>query len=357
MFRLRFEGAVADKQLLPTRTLVQAIRHLQQIVYLLAKCQSGEKLGQRIRFSRDIENNFELSCGIPEKGSYVFPMEIGAPAASMSFYDDDRILEIDQIGDVARKFHGATKAVGSGDIGSLREVVPDPDYHAFLLDAYKQALQPDRSGVSLSIEDSGCRKMIDSKTAMESIDSMLSSLPNTLADKNDDAPKFSCITGEVVRVKFPRRVLGIKPPGGRIVDAIYDEKFESIVLRNRRQPIQVIGRPIDDGENASLVEIADIVEIHEDRIEIRKFEFDDDLYIADPPLRFRVKSDPENTLYDLRGEFGIILGARSRIDLMKDLNDTLRMLWEEYAKEDPERLSGDAQDLRDEINNRFRKWS
>ena len=98
------------------------------------------------------------------------------------------------------------------------------------------------------------------------------------------------------------------------------------------------------------------MEIHQDRIEIRKFEFDDDLYIADPPLRFRVKSDSESKLYDLRGEFGIILGARSQTDLMGDLNDTIRVLWEEYAKEDPERLSGDAQDLRDEINSRFRKW-
>ena len=286
-------------------------------------------------------------------------MEIGVPAASMSFYDDDQILEIDQIGEVARKFHGATKAVGSSDIGLLCEVVPDPDYHAFLLDAYKQALRPDRSGVSLSIEDSGCRKMIDSKTAMESIGPMFSSLPDSLdlADENDDEPEFSCITGEVVRVKFPQRLLGIKPPGGRIVDAIYDEEFEPVVLRNRRQPIQVIGKSIGDGRNNFLVEIADIVEIHENRIEIGKFEFDDDLYIADPPLSFQVKSDPESKLYDLRGEFGIILGARSRIDLLEDLNDTLRMLWEEYAKEDPERLSGDAQELRDEINNRFRKWS
>ena len=129
------------------------------------------------------------------------------------------------------------------------------------------------------------------------------------------------------------------------------------MLRNRRQPIQVIGKSIGDGRNNFLVEIADIVEIHENRIEIGKFEFDDDLYIADPPLRFQVKSDPESKLYDLRGEFGIILGARSRIDLLEDLNDTLRMLWEEYAKEDPESLSGDAQELRDEINNRFRKWS
>ena len=344
---------------------MQAIEHLQQIVYLLAKCQSGEKLGQRVRFSQDMKNHFELSCGIPEKGSYIFPIEIGGQDALTSFYDDTQIPEIDQVREVdytwevARKFHGATKAVGSGDIGLLHEAAPDPDYHRALLDAYKQALQPDRSGVSLSIEDGDRRKMIDSKTAMESIDLMLSSLPDTMesADEDDDAPKFSCITGKVVRVDFPQRLLGIKPPRGRIFDAIYGEEFEQVVLRNRRQLVQVIGKPMADEGNASLIEVTDIVEIHENRIEIGKFEFDDDLYIADPPLRFPVKFDPESELYDLRGEFGIILGARSQIDLMEDLNDTLRMLWEEYAKEDPERLSGDARELRDEINCRFRKWS
>ena len=341
------------------RTLVQAIQNLQQIVYLLAKCQSGEKLGQRIRFSRDIEDDFELSCGIPEKGSYVFPVEIGSVGVLRPFFDNDQILGIDQIGEVGRKFHGATKAVRSGDIELLREVVPDPDYHTSLLKAYAHALQPDRPGVSLSIEDSGRRKMIDSKTAMESIDLMFSRLRDTLelADESGDAPKFSCITGEVVRVRFPQRLLGIKPPRGGIVNAIYGEEFEQIVLRNRRRPVQVIGKSIVDNRNNFLVEVADIVEINEDHIEIGKFEFDNDLYIADPPLRFRVKSDPENELHDLRGEFGIILGARSRIDLMEDLNDTLRMLWDEYAKEDPEKLSGDARDLRNEIKSRFRRWS
>lgn len=349
------------------RTLVQAIKHLQQIVYLLAKCQSGEKLGQRVGFSRDMKDHFELSCGIPEKGSYVFPIEIGGQDALTLFYDDARIPEIDQVWEVARKFHGATKAVGSGDIELLREAAPDPDYHRPLLKAYAQALQPDRLGVSLSIEDSGCRKMIDSRTAMEGIDLMFSSLPDTmeLADEDDQAPKLLCITGEVVRVKFPQRRLGIKPPMGRIVDAIYGEEFEQVVLRNRRRQIQVIGKPI--GDEGNVIEVTDIVEIHEDHIEtgkfefdgdhieIGEFEFDDDLYVADPPLRFQVKFDSEIKLYDLQGEFGIILGARSWIDLTRDLNDTLRMLWEEYAKEDPERLSGDARDLRDEIISRFRK--
>lgn len=356
LFRLRFEGAGADKQALPMRTLVQAIERLQRIVYLLAKCQGREKLGKRVRFSRDIENKFELSCGIPEKGSYVFPVEIGIPAAPMSF-NDDRSLELDQIREVAGKFHGVTKAVRSGNIELLREVVPDPDYHASLLEAYEQALRPDQSGVSLSIEDSGCRKMIDSKMAMGSIAPMLSSLPDALAHINDDAPKFSCITGEMVRIKFPQRLLGIKPLRGRIVDAIYDEEFERIVLRNRRHPIQVIGKSVGDGKKNAVVEVVDVVEIHEDQIEIRKFEFDNDLYVANPPLNFRVKFDPECKLYDLRGEFGIILSAPSRIDLMENLNDALRLLWDEYAKEDPERLSGDAQDLRNEINNRLRKWS
>ena len=338
---------------------MQAIKHLQRIVYLLAKSQNGEKLGRRVRFSLDIENKFELSCGIPEKGSYVFPVEIGGQVFLRPSRNEDQLLKNDEIRDVARRFHQATKAVGSGDIELLREAVPDPDYHGPQLNAYAQALQSGWSDVSLSIEDSGRRKMIDSKMAMESIGLMISSLPDTLklADENDNAFKFSCITGEVVRVNFSQRILGIKPPGGRIVDAIYGEEFEQIVLRNGRRQILVIGKSIADKGNASLIEVTGIFEIHENRIEIGKFEFGDDLCIADPPLHFSVKFDPESELYDLRGEFGIILGARSQIDLMEDLNDTLRMLWEEYAKEEPERLSGDARELRDEIKSRVRKWS
>ena len=92
-------------------------------------------------------------------------------------------------------------------------------------------------------------------------------------------------------------------------------------------------------------------------IERRDLTFCNVRYQADPPLRFQVSvgHDRRNPIYDLRGDFGIELSAESRSELEETLDSTLDMLWEEYAQERPERLSGDACESRRELLERIRR--
>ena len=92
-------------------------------------------------------------------------------------------------------------------------------------------------------------------------------------------------------------------------------------------------------------------------IERRDWTFRNIRYQADPPLRFQVNigRDPRNRVYDLRGDFGIELSAELRTELEEALNSTLDMLWNEYAQEHPERLSGDARRLRLALLDRIRR--
>ena len=91
-------------------------------------------------------------------------------------------------------------------------------------------------------------------------------------------------------------------------------------------------------------------------IERRDWTFRNVRYRADPPLRFQMNvGRPRNQVYDLRGDFGIELSAESRPELEETLDSTLDMLWEEYAQERPERLSGDACELRRELLERIRR--
>lgn len=113
------------------------------------------------------------------------------------------------------------------------------------------------------------------------------------------------------------------------------------------------GRPILDGEIAETY-----IEVLHDIIERRDLVFDNVRYQAEPPLRFQVSVDRVrwNWIYYIKdGDFGIELSAESRPALEEALDSTLDMLWNEYAQEDLERLSGDARRLKDALRDRIRR--
>ena len=74
---------------------------------------------------------------------------------------------------------------------------------------------------------------------------------------------------------------------------------------------------------------------------------------AVPPLRFDVAFDANSGVYELTGEFDIVLASPTRRELEDALDDTLAMLWREYAEGDPAALSPKAAALRRELRSRF----
>ena len=113
------------------------------------------------------------------------------------------------------------------------------------------------------------------------------------------------------------------------------------------------GRPILDGEIARTY-----IKVLHDVIERRDLVFDNVRYQAEPPLRFQVSVDRVrwNWIYHIEdSDFGIELSAESRQELEDALDSTLYMLWEEYAQEHLERLSGDARRLRRALLDRIRR--
>ena len=75
--------------------------------------------------------------------------------------------------------------------------------------------------------------------------------------------------------------------------------------------------------------------VSDDSIEVAELRLGDVLYRACPRLRFHVSYDAEDTLFDLEGDFEISLSAGSRAELVRELDEVLAMLWQDYAQETP----------------------
>ena len=88
-------------------------------------------------------------------------------------------------------------------------------------------------------------------------------------------------------------------------------------------------------------------------IVVRSIVFDTGEYIPAPPLRFDVSFDAEAGLFDLEGDFRVVLCAETRDALEDLLADTLGLQWDEYALQGPDALSPKAEELRLELLQRY----
>ncbi len=341
LYCMHFEVSKDGAHVVPAPVLVDSMTSIQRVVYLLAKFARGEELGQRASFSRTLREAFALQCRVPEPGSYAMPFEIGDAEQSAAATGEAE--------DVGGLFRRVTAAVGRGDLERVRTLVPDVRYLDCLGRAYRKATPASRSGVSYWIEDSRRRKILDSGVSK----AMLDSLGTHRARKR--WVREDTISGMLVGMDFDARRIRLTRPDGKSVAASYDEESERPLIAHRRGWVEVTGDVLydEDGRALSVAHARDFLAFGEDTIELRKVNLYNGPYHASPPLRFKVKYDALDQLFDLDGDFGISVSACSRSDLHHELHEALSMLWIEYGEESPDKLSPKARRLRIDLRKRL----
>ena len=341
LYRMHFEAEKDGAHVVPAPVLVESVASIQRVVYLLAKFTRGEELGQRASFSRALREAFALQCRVPEPGSYAMPFEIGSVAHSPPVAG-----EADH---VRRLFRQVTAAVGGGDVDGVRALVPDPRYLDCLSDAYRKATPPSRSGISYWIEDHRRRRILDARKTEATLDNLGGHTGRKRWVREDT------ISGMLVGMDFDERRIRLTRPDGTSVNAYYDEESELPLIEHRRGWVELTGDVLYDahGRALSVTQAHNLVSFDEDTIELRDVHLYNVAYRASPPLRFKVKYDPVDQLYDVDGEFGISVSASSRSDLRHELQEALSMLWIEYGKESPDKLSPKARRLRTDLRKRL----
>ena len=341
LYWMHFEAEKDGAHVVPAPVLVDSVANIQRVVYLLAKFTRGEELGQRAAFSRALREAFALQCRVPEPGGYAMPFEIGSAAHSP--------LVAGEADDVGRLFRRVTAAVGGGDVDGVRALVPDPRYLDCLGDAYRKATPPPRSGVSYWLEDHRRRRILDGRKTEATLDDLGGNTGRKRWVREDT------ISGMLVGMDFDERRIRLTRPDGKSVSAYYDEESELPLIEHRRGWVELTGDVLYDahGRALSVTHARDFVPFGEDSIELRNVNLYNVPYRASPPLRFKVRFDPLDELYDLDGEFGISVSASSRSDLHHELQAALSMLWIEYGEESPDRLSPKARRLRTDLRKRL----
>ena len=326
--RLHFEGPRTQGHTIPAQMLVRSLENVQRVIFLLAKYEQGDTLGQRARVSHELERTFALICKVPEDGGYALPQEIGDP--SYSLFDEVAINQ------VAGKFAKLGRAIDMGDAAKVRELIPDTTYRSAILKSYKAAQPPKRSGLILSIEDYRKQPILSGRGALEKL-SAIEAAGKT--PELGETPAY--LNGTLIRMDFVERSLSLKLFSGRTIQAFYNDDFEPVLLENARGLIQIHGNVQynSSSEPASVADVDEVTELDLSDITVGSFEYVGQAYKIHPKLEFKIDFDEDSGILSTSGDFGIHVCAETRSMLEDEIDEATRMLWHEYALETEERLS------------------
>ncbi len=310
---------------------------MQRVVHLLALFEEGRTVKQRVRIPREIENRYQLICGIPEEGGYAQPLKIGT--------EGTELFDGQSIDSVARKTKTVIRVIDSGDKEDLEREIPEESFRKNVVSAFDSMIPHRRYGVVVNIEDHKRERILSGKKARDSITRL------RIRPEPEPEATLAYVTGVLIEMKFEERRLRLKMPiSGRALDATYGDDFEPVLLDHPREMIQVHGNvTFDDAGPVSISDVDEVIEVDESPIEMQSFDSNSiTLHAIKPPV-FNVRFDNDILSYELIGPFDVYLYAETQPQLEMLLQEEMAMLWQEYAMADPELLTEAAKKLREEL--------
>lgn len=341
-FCLHFEGenVFVRHHELPASALIQAVEALQRIVHLLAHNYEGLEIKQRLRLSRDMEGKYPVVLGVPKQGGYMLPYSIGNPQFGL--------LAPQDIEAVLKQHNDVLTAIERNDESAFKRAVPVAQVRKSIISELKKMQPPKHTGLYVSVETKLGDKLLNGCNVTDRLEPILpEEMPRSIHPR--------IVTGRLDALEFQTRTLKLQLQNGKSLQGSYGDDFEPILLENPREFIQVRGEAIlnDDGSLKSLINIAEIIEIVTEPLEIMGFELGVIYFAAKSPLSFAVTFDPEDSLYTASGDYHILVSGETRDELEKEVEDALAFLWNEYVETDVTSLTKDAIALRETLQTSF----
>jgi hypothetical protein len=159
------------------------------------------------------------------------------------------------------------------------------------------------------------------------------------------------VTGRLNEINFMRHQLSIvHPVTNKVLACSYaDECIEQMLYENRRDMIQVTGSVILD-DNGIPKEITDVQEIRDLDLSpfvAHVFQSNGKVLRFSPPLSLDPTMDDTSQFLCLQEErLGIEVFAQTRDQLLRELQEQLVVLWQEYAAATDEALSPAALEIK-----------
>jgi hypothetical protein len=336
---VRLIGQPANLHAIPADVLVRTIAGLQQLVYIVASDAEHRSFSQRFRVSSDIVRDYKLVCLVPSAGSYAMPVRLERPR-QLKFVETKPILE---------KVHALMTCVSEGNLDAVHTVLTDNTFAKRALDEIRKLLPNADDSWKIGFStNNGHQKaeVVLAKEAVKQIDDwlMVQFAPEAVIT----------ITGELIRIDFDAHKVDLRYPRTRkVIECIYSDDLEDVMIENRRDYIQVTGEfTVDaDGNPTKLTRVSRIEPLDLEPIILSVVTFNKRRFFFKEPLWLEPELEKEDKqLIEVEyAALGLNAFARTREELIDEVCEQIAFLWDAYAQADDSKLTPEAQQLKEAL--------
>jgi len=286
-----------------------------------------------------------LHCGVSRDGSYILPLSLGAPS--------QRHVDVpDLTRNILEQLYQLLSALTSDSRDQVTKLLPDSRLRDRALRGLALGLPRPGEQWSLGFAAQGQDEIHISVRSARRAEAWTLEL--------ETLDEVMTVTGELIRIDFDQHKVVLRyPPTGRDLECVYLPDIEDTIIESRREPIQVTGRFILDGEGHPL-RLSDVTRIETVDLSAMSFshvEHNGRVLVLTPPITLYPMLDEESSqlLVATDQELGIHVYAQTREALVEELAEQLLFLWDTYAQEAPDRLTSDACQLGQVLRQRLRE--
>ncbi len=325
-----------DSREIPAPILARTLTGFQQIVYLLAASLENKNIGQRFRISNDLQQLYTLKCQIPQLGSYAVPVFFEANLNSQTsvFTDYQKVVNNLEI---------ILTNLANNSLDNIREILPDSKIRNRVLTEFRKFIPKAGEGWILGFNSQDKPDILVSENVNSYIDNWLN------VDISEE--EIMTVTGDLIRIDFDKRTVVIKyQQTHQEIECIYIEELEDSLIENRRQLIQFTGKFTLDSEGhpIKLTDVNRIEPVDLSSILLKEVSYQNTKLRLKNPLMLTPYMDEESSQLFIVEDVNINLYvfAYTREDLIHEINEQIVIMWNEYIKDNIEKLAEDALELR-----------
>jgi hypothetical protein len=336
---VRLSGQAIELNAVPADVLIRTISGMQQLVYIFASDNENRKLGQRFRLTESIEQQYKLLCQPSKPGSYLMPLILDG-GGQLPLFEDN----------VWNKLEQFFEAIASGAENEISKLFLDRLFVKRALSEVRKILPKadDSWTFGFRIQSSAAKEIKLGKDSIKRIDDWLT--------REQPAESMTTITGELIKIDFDERKVFLRyPPTHMVIECIYSDDSEDIMIENRRQYIQVTGQFTLDA-NGNPIKLTEVTRIEpldlsplmlsELTCKQRKFRFKQMTQFV-PQLEDEYKQ----SLFVEVPEMCVNAFACTREELVDEISEQLDHAWTQYVLCDDDLLTPEAIAVKEYLKN------
>jgi len=349
---LHLTGADPEDHRIPAEVLVRTLEGVQQAIYILAAVSEDRVVSKRFKPDAKFRQQYQLSCSVPQEGSYSLPVNLLSPAQQTllrSPADAESLMD---------RLCEGIGAIAASSLESLQKIIPDANWRDRFLRIVRASLVP-KAGERWKF---GFRRNAsDPATEVSLTYSHAKTLISWVEASMDVAEREVPIIGQLKKIDFARNSLTIGYPIGdtsRDIDCVYDQELEPMLIAQRRDWVQVIGKWTVDEHDVpkEITDVTSIEAVDLSDMVLDVFEAGDRVIsVRGAPLTFSLELDEETKQLFIAEDPDLDLRtfAYTREGLAEEIAAHVFFLWDQYANEQDDRLTDDAKRLAQVVRERF----